>query len=189
MANPLPDIQAGFSWYLAYIAPHPAKARLACLKPFTLTIHNGIYSLWKSGLYFLSSVQMLSGMAMDCITDFSLCFSDSQEQAHLPLKWLSLFQTMFPLPKTCPSSFPWKLKEFFNPSATVFATMECQESDYDFNWLLLKQKYTGLIFLLINFWLRECAIRKFWIYLNLYLHTFSWLTHTALSKCLLTDIT
>lgn len=85
----------------------------------------------------------------------------------------------FGLCSLCLKPFPWKLKEFFNPSATVFATMECQESDYDFNWLLLKQKYIGLIFLLINFWLRphrEWAIRKFWIYLNLYLHTFlGWL--------------
>lgn len=86
MAIPLSDIKVRFSWYLAYIASHPAKAKLVCLKPFTFTIHNGIYPLWQLVLDFRSSVQTLSEIAVDSTTVCSLCSSDSQELSDLPLK-------------------------------------------------------------------------------------------------------
>lgn len=148
--------KAWFSWYPTYVASQPAKAKVAFRKTFTSTSLNGIYPLQKLGLYFLSSIQTVSGIATDCTTDCSLYFSESQELTDVPLKWLFSFWSTFALPTAWPSYCPWKFGEYLCNVNSYVCHMECQESDCGFTWP------TRTIFRFSRRWNGACT-KRYWV--------------------------
>lgn len=81
-----PKARHVFFCYTAYVASRAAKVKVAFLKPFAFTMKNGVYPLQKLGLYFLSSFQTVSGIAIDCTTDCLLYFSQSQKLTDVTLE-------------------------------------------------------------------------------------------------------
>lgn len=75
-----------FAGTLLMLLHNLQKTRLVFQSLLLSPPFNSIYPLRKLGLYFLPSIQTVSGIAIDCTTDCSLYFSESQDLTDAPLK-------------------------------------------------------------------------------------------------------